>query len=356
MPKIAADGQHLTVLNLFSTDAAEKQVKLLAAMRQIVDTAAYEGWMSSTVHAGQDKPGTANFIQWRSTEDLESRYAGEEFKHRTLPLFGEITTSIRLLQNEIAFTQQKPELGGVTEISPDRDDYTSIELFGVLPADQEDLIDALGESQTWLVDVPGYRTHTVLRGLRARGLDGKFVVVYSQWDSKEAYDAFRSVPQGSAPRSVRRSTPASPRCRPGRTRTPTGSCTPAPRPSEPPGGGPVGRRPAHRLVLTARHRAAGTNRRFHVKQRPSAPYGRRTSTKIAHGRGHMGAFPPPLAGRCREFPHPAAAFPSGTVPGPPRPVRAHHTRTRRQHAWSTRACAKSRTRSTSRPRRTRSTD
>ncbi|MBT2444506.1 antibiotic biosynthesis monooxygenase [Streptomyces sp. ISL-36] len=192
MPKIAADGQHLTVLNLFSTDAPEKQVKLLAAMREIVDSAAYEGWISSTVHAGQDKPGTANFIQWRSTEDLEVRYSGEEFKHRTLPLFGEITTSIRLLQNEIAFTQAKPELGG-TEISPDRDDYTAIELFGVAEADQEDLIDALGTSQEWLVDVPGYRTHTVLRGLRARGIEGKFVVSYSQWDSKEAYDAFRGV-------------------------------------------------------------------------------------------------------------------------------------------------------------------
>ncbi|MEV0741824.1 antibiotic biosynthesis monooxygenase family protein [Streptomyces sp. NPDC050549] len=195
MPKIAADGRHLTVLNLFSTDAPEKQEKLLAAMREIVDSAAYEGWISSTVHAGQDKPGTANFIQWRSTEDLEARYAGEEFKHRTLPLFGEITTSIRLLQNEIAFTQQKSGPGGATEISPDRDDYTVIELFGVEESGQEDLLDALGASQTYLLDVPGYRTHTVLRGLRARGLDGKFVVVYSQWDSKQAYDAFRAQPE-----------------------------------------------------------------------------------------------------------------------------------------------------------------
>ncbi|MEU9168979.1 antibiotic biosynthesis monooxygenase family protein [Streptomyces sp. NPDC048420] len=195
MPKIAADGQHLTVLNLFTTDTAEKQEKLLAAMREIVDAAAYEGWISSTVHAGQDKYGTANFIQWRSTEDLETRYAGEEFKHRTLPLFGEITTSIRLLQNEIAFTQQKPALDGVTEISPTRDDYTAIELFGVAEADQEELVDALGASQRYLLDVPGYRTHTVLRGLRARGVEGKFVVVYSQWDNKEAYDAHRAVPQ-----------------------------------------------------------------------------------------------------------------------------------------------------------------
>ncbi len=195
MPKIAADGQHLTVLNLFTTDTAEKQEKLLAAMRQIVDAAAYEGWISSTVHAGHDKFGTANFIQWRSTEDLDARYAGDEFKHRTLPLFGEITTSIRLLQNEIAFTQQKPALNGVTEVSPTRDDYTSIELFGVAEADQEDLVDALGASQEYLLDVPGYRTHTVLRGLKARGIDGKFVVVYSQWDSKEAYDAFRAEAQ-----------------------------------------------------------------------------------------------------------------------------------------------------------------
>ncbi|MFJ8924337.1 Uncharacterized enzyme involved in biosynthesis of extracellular polysaccharides [Streptomyces sp. LamerLS-316] len=194
MPKIAADGQHLTVLNLFSTDAPEKQVKLLAAMREIVDSAAYEGWISSTVHAGEDKPGTANFIQWNSAEDLEARYAGEEFKHRTLPLFGEITTSIRLLQNEIAFTQAKPGLDG-TEISPDRDDYTAIELFGVAEEEQEDLVDALGTSQEWLQDVPGYRTHTVLRGLRARGVEGKFVVSYSQWDSKEAYDAFRGTPE-----------------------------------------------------------------------------------------------------------------------------------------------------------------
>ncbi|MDJ0466263.1 antibiotic biosynthesis monooxygenase family protein [Streptomyces sp. H27-C3] len=199
MPKIAADGRHLTVLNLFSTDTDEKQVKLLAAMSEIVNSAAYDGWISSTVHAGQGKPGTANFIQWRSTEDLEARYSGEEFKHRTLPLFGEITTSIRLLQNEVVFTQQKPELGGVTEISPDRDDCTAIELFGVEESDQDDLVDALGRSQEWLLQVPGYRSHTVLKGLRARGLEGMFVVVYSQWDDQEAYDAFTAQPQSERP-------------------------------------------------------------------------------------------------------------------------------------------------------------
>ncbi|WP_206307786.1 hypothetical protein [Streptomyces sp. A0958] len=31
----------------------------------------------------------------------------------------------------------------------------------------------------------------MLKGLRARGLDGTFVVSYSQWDSKEAFEAYR---------------------------------------------------------------------------------------------------------------------------------------------------------------------
>ncbi|WP_329136806.1 antibiotic biosynthesis monooxygenase [Streptomyces sp. NBC_01476] len=195
MPKIAADGEYLTVLNLFSTDAPEKQESLLSAMREIVDSAAYPGWISSTVHSGVDQPGTANFIQWRSSEDLEARYAGEEFKHRTLPLFGEITTAIRLLQNEVVHTLRSPALGGVTEISPTRDDYTVIEVLKVAEKEQADLVDALGPSQEWLVEVPGFRSQTVLRGLRARGVDGAFVVTYAQWDSKEAYDAFRAVPE-----------------------------------------------------------------------------------------------------------------------------------------------------------------
>lgn len=197
MPKIAADGKHLIVLNLFTADAPEKQDRLLAAMREIVDAAAYEGWISSTMHSGQDKPGTANFIQWRGTEDLERRYEGEEFKHRTVPLFTEMTTSIRLLQNEIAYVLSAPEQAGVAEISTDRDDYTVIEVLKVADGDQKELIDALGPSQDWLLEVPGFRSHTVLRGLRARGLDGSFAVSYAQWADKASYDAFAQAPQSA---------------------------------------------------------------------------------------------------------------------------------------------------------------
>lgn len=118
MPTVSVEDNHLTVLNLFTTDAPEKQDSLIQEMTKIVNAATYEGWMSSTVHAGVDSPGTANFIQWRSGEDLEKRYQGEEFKHRTLPVFGEITTSIRLLQNEIAYTLTSDGPGSEVTICP----------------------------------------------------------------------------------------------------------------------------------------------------------------------------------------------------------------------------------------------
>jgi heme-degrading monooxygenase HmoA len=195
MPTISTKDKHLTVLNLFTTDVPENQDTLIQEMSKIVNAAAYEGWMSSTVHSAVDSPGTANLIQWRSGEDLDKRYAGEEFNHRTLPVFGEITTSIRLLQNEIAYTVTHPSLGGVIEVDPKRDDYTVITVFGVAEADQAELIDALGPAQAGITDAPGFRSLAVFKGLRARGVDGSFVVLYSQWDSKASYDAYRDVPE-----------------------------------------------------------------------------------------------------------------------------------------------------------------
>lgn len=199
MPIISTEDNYLTVLNLFTTDTPAHQDQLLTEMGKIVDAASYEGWISSTVHAGQDSPGTANLIQWRSGEDLQKRYSGEEFKHRTLPVFREITTAIRLLQNEIVFTQTHPALEGRIEVSPDRDDYTAIEVYRVGEENQADLIKLLGEGQSWLVDVPGYRSHCVFKGLRAMFVEGAFAVVYAQWDSKDSYDAFRNLPHARKP-------------------------------------------------------------------------------------------------------------------------------------------------------------
>ena len=199
MPTISAEDGYLTVLNLFLTDTPERQGHLLGAMRDIVDTAAFPGWISSTVHSGQQRLGTANFIQWRSKEDLEARYSEDVFKHRTMPLFTEITTSIRLLQTQVAASYRSPDQGEATEISPTRDDYAAIEIFQVAGDDQQELVDKLVEGEGWLAGTPGWRSHSVLRGVGARNLEGAFVVSYSQWDDKASYDTYRALPEAEQP-------------------------------------------------------------------------------------------------------------------------------------------------------------
>jgi heme-degrading monooxygenase HmoA len=133
-----------------------------------------------------------------------------------VPVFQEITTFIRLMQTEVELSRCHPAQGDVTEISPSRDDYTVLEVLGVDPADQDSLIAALGTAYDWLVDVPGYRSQSVLRGIRSRapegsrgdmtaiGTDHDFVVVYSQWDSKQSFDAFRAPAWDEQPAARRK--------------------------------------------------------------------------------------------------------------------------------------------------------
>lgn len=215
MPFIDPENGYLTVINLFKTDTPERVETLVGEMRSIVDTAAFPGWISSTVHQGRQKLGTANFIQWRGKEDLETRYQGDEFKHRTVPVFHEITKFIRLMQTEVELAQRHPGLGDATELSPDRDDYTVIEILGTVPGDQTALINAVGASHDWLVDVEGYRSQSVLRGIRSSGTEdgaltafGKendFVVVYSQWEGRDSYERFRTLPEADQSAARRKS-------------------------------------------------------------------------------------------------------------------------------------------------------
>jgi heme-degrading monooxygenase HmoA len=198
MAFISPDDGYLTVLNLFETGTVDGQDRLLAVMRDIIDNAAYPGWISSTLHGGVDRRGTANYIQWRSLADLEARYAGEKFRHETVPLFNELATSIRLLKSEVVFGQRHPGLADV-EISDARDDYTVIIVMDVKPEDQKALVDALAQPDEWVQDMPGYRSHSILRGI-----DGTFVVNYAQWDSKERYDAFHTMPEEERPAAVQK--------------------------------------------------------------------------------------------------------------------------------------------------------
>lgn len=200
MPFISPDDGYLTLFNIFETATVEDQDLVLAEMRAIVDNATYPGWISSTVHTALGHPGTANYIQWRSLADLEARYAGEKFKKKTVPLFQKLSTLVQLLKTELTFVQCHPAVGTVPEISPAGDDYTVIDVLGVEPANQKNLLDTLVQGEEWLHTVPGYRSHAYFRVL-----EGTAVVSYSQWDGKDSHDRFHALPEDERPVDVQKS-------------------------------------------------------------------------------------------------------------------------------------------------------
>ncbi|MFD4865467.1 antibiotic biosynthesis monooxygenase [Streptomyces sp. NPDC058412] len=193
MPIIEPENGSLTVFNLFNTTDPDKQATLLEAMRGIIAKANYPGWRSSTLHAGVAKPCAANYIQWRSIDDLKERYDGENFKHNTVPYFTDLTTSVHLLKTEVVSVQTK-DGDARTEIAPDRDDFTVIVLMGCESKDQSELVSLLDKPDAWMRQVPGYRSHSILRAL-----DGTMVVNYAQWDDAASYEAFHTMPEEQRP-------------------------------------------------------------------------------------------------------------------------------------------------------------
>ncbi len=197
MATISTDDGYLTVLNVFEAQDPDAQKRLLEVMEEIIDTADYPGWVSSTLHASAGAPGTLNLIQWRSAADLQARYEGERFRHETVPLFQELSTSIRLLRAEAVFSQRRAGLDAV-ELTPGDDVHTVTIVLDVAPENQDELVTTLSRPDEWVRALPGYRSHTIFRGV-----DGTFVVNYAQWDSKELYDAFHFLPEEERPQQVR---------------------------------------------------------------------------------------------------------------------------------------------------------
>lgn len=116
-----------------------------------------------------------------------------------MPEFHRLATTVQLIQTEAVFAQRHTSLGDAAEISTERDDYTVIFVLRCEPENQKALVDALAKPDDWLLTVPGYRSHTYFRAL-----DGTALVNYAQWDSKETYDAFHTLPDEQRPLEVQK--------------------------------------------------------------------------------------------------------------------------------------------------------
>ncbi|MFD0449256.1 antibiotic biosynthesis monooxygenase [Streptomyces indonesiensis] len=176
------------------------QQKLLGLVRKSVDEVGHPGWVSSSLHAAQTRAGVACFTQRRTVADLRAHCDGPAHQDELLRLGG-LATGNRLLVAELVSVQHAPAVGGGVDITPTRDDWTSVAIQWVAPEDQDALVAELTwPRDEWVHLLPGYRSHSVLLGL-----DGTFVINYAQWESEQAYWAFHDVPEHEWPLNVRES-------------------------------------------------------------------------------------------------------------------------------------------------------
>ncbi|MFF3018285.1 antibiotic biosynthesis monooxygenase family protein [Streptomyces sp. NPDC057939] len=189
MPFINPKFGYFTAIEVFALEDRDSQERVLDTKRRSIDTAAHQGWVSSTLHSGVTKPGAADYTQWRSAEELEAHFAAAGHE------------GDQLWKGEVVSSQHHPLVDERIEVSPDRQDWTSIAILRVSPENQQALIDELTRPRDEWVDLlPGYVSHSVVRGL-----DGTFVVNYAQWESEETYWGFHDVPEEQWPLHVRES-------------------------------------------------------------------------------------------------------------------------------------------------------
>ncbi|MEU3524170.1 antibiotic biosynthesis monooxygenase [Streptomyces sp. NPDC038707] len=188
----------LTWLTLTEDDWTGQE-KLLGILGRS-DAPAPPGRLSAALHAAHTRPGVVSLTQWRTAADLRAHHTGEAYQRELLQLGG-LAAGHRLLAAELVSVQRAPSVTGAVDIVPERDDWTSIAVQWVAPGDQDALVAELTRPrEEWVHLLPGYRSHSVLRGL-----DGTFVVNYAQWESEEAYWAFHRVPEQRWPADVRAS-------------------------------------------------------------------------------------------------------------------------------------------------------
>jgi heme-degrading monooxygenase HmoA len=193
---------HVIAVDWLELDEQDRdgQRKLLDAVHASIDAAGHRGWASAALHAAHTRAGVAVLTHWRTAADLYAHYAGEAHQAELIRLGG-LTTGNRLLAAELVSVQHAPDVTGGVDITPERDDWTSIAIQWVAPEDQDALVAELTRPrEEWVHLLPGYRSHSVLRGL-----DGTFVINYAQWESEEAYWAFHDVPEHVWPEDVRAS-------------------------------------------------------------------------------------------------------------------------------------------------------
>ncbi|WP_328551611.1 MULTISPECIES: antibiotic biosynthesis monooxygenase family protein [unclassified Streptomyces] len=186
MTRISVKDQYYTLVNIFET-SPEHQHRLIDIWQSLGAADERTGLVSVNAHLSHDGNSVISYIQWRDKAAWENILVDPGRQER----FKEVLTfaTFDSIHCEVVHTGQNPSLDDTAiEISERPDVFTVIEVARTRSrSQQETLLEAVTQPNAALDATPGYISHTV-----HRDFEGEAVVSYAQWQSEEAYRAFRA--------------------------------------------------------------------------------------------------------------------------------------------------------------------
>jgi heme-degrading monooxygenase HmoA len=189
------DQDYFTVMVFFKASPSQQRRVLDINIDDTEDKIRHmPGFVGAAFLKSLDGERVTEYIQWRSEEHLREAMKDPRF-------FEHIPEVRKIAEDEFSpyevycVDKADPRAEhGTVEISNAADLLTAVARFAVKPGKQSELLRLLVEPQDHLLpDVPGFLAKSVLRSP-----DGASAVEYTQFEGREAFDAFGERSKASA--------------------------------------------------------------------------------------------------------------------------------------------------------------
>jgi quinol monooxygenase YgiN len=201
MTNISSEKDIYVLINVFTVDP-DKQQQLVDTLIETTEVwlKSLPGFISARIHKSLDRTRVVNYsYAQRNNKEAFDRLTSDPQIRARMGLAvqlgkpdGHFYTVERTITGPVpSGNVEGEEKNSLTNIPPEKDLYTLINVFTVDPDKQQQLVDTLIETtEGWVKSLPGFISASI-----HKSLDGARVVNYAQWKDKEAFDQFASDPQ-----------------------------------------------------------------------------------------------------------------------------------------------------------------
>lgn len=180
MTKIAAGSDIATFINVFTVESAKQQA-LLERLKIHADTLVGKqpGFLTANAYRSLDGTRAVNYVQWTSVEASKAIHQNPDIGS-AFASYQDLGVSMDLRYYEVAFARRQPII-----VQAHSNHHTQIDVLHVAPKNQQLLLEKL----TQVIEPTISQQTGNLSTVWLRSLDGTRIINYSQWSSKDAYDA-----------------------------------------------------------------------------------------------------------------------------------------------------------------------